>query len=121
MQGLCIDPLARRFCTSLEDQLFRKLLCDKLGQVPLTFFTHVRTSIKCLLVPAQLQPYPCGVYPQHPLPVSDANHTSWIHKRLQWDARWGLNLWHILVNESSQFQVGVVPSYLNITIHAMFY
>jgi hypothetical protein len=98
------------FHTTLEDPTFRKLICEQLAQVPLTFFMHVRASIKRLLTLALLQPDPTRCYPQHLIPgyMPEVNmHYPWICSRLHWDSHWGLNLWHVLVNELSGFQISM--------------
>lgn len=85
-----------------------RLLQNHISQVPATFFTHVRQSIRRLLSPDP-EPIASCVYPRdyfipNTAEVSDAR-TSWVQSLLQWDARWGYNHWHQFVYLSSGFRV----------------
>ena len=98
------------FSTTLKDHVFQKLICNQVSHVPSTFFTHVQASIKHLLMPAWFQCNTTWLYPQHLILAytpKASMHTEWICIHLMWDSYWGFNLWHIFVNESSDFLVSV--------------
>lgn len=108
VQGVRVDPYTSKFSTHIDDEVFRNLLSDQLGQVPFTFFRHVRASIRRLLTPARFHPDPTRLVPQHLILgyMPEASmHIPMLCDRLRWDHRWGYELWHHKGSDTAAIQV----------------
>lgn len=95
------------FRTSLDDSTFTRLLGEHLGLVPMSFFKHVRASVKRLLTPTYLQSDPHREYPSHQIPGflrEASSHVNWVQRVLKWDDRYGFELWHVVVQEATGLQ-----------------
>lgn len=98
------------FVSSREDSTFSDLLWGQLSNVPTTFFSHVRTSIRRLL--SQPIPNATRTYPEIQL-VRDFSALTdpeilRLRSLLHWNELWGYAHWHN-VSRSSLSHVNFYP------------
>lgn len=102
-------PFPQSFSTSLGDRIFSGLFCDQLASVPITFFDHVRSSIRILInSPPQnaTQRFPRF----HIISDDPDENRTWLTRLLQWNDHWGYLHWHRISYNSSG--INVSPSSL---------
>lgn len=98
------------FFTDMDDSTFCDFLWGQLVDVPTTFFSHVRNSIRRLLSrppqnPEKIYPRIRVVQDIETLTEDDVEPLSQLHKLLQWNTRWGYTHWHRFLHYSSGLDV----------------
>lgn len=88
---------------TLDDSTFRRLFLRHLGNLPVMFLSHVRSSIQALLLPPlpnTVQPYPRMRTVSNITSLSTVD-VDWLRQKLEWNPRWGFDHWHGIYHDSS--------------------